>query len=83
MLRMFANPKNMIHKLLCGHFYLFLLIGSLLCCSANAQTQNSRPPRPGITTPGVRRSMADLHPDTSFAVEGQPDWMVVTSDACG
>ena len=81
MLRMFANPKNMIHKLLCGHFYLFLLIGSLLCCSANAQTQNSRPPRPGITTPGVRRSMADLHPDTSFAVEGQPDWMVVTSDA--
>jgi len=36
---------------------------------------------PGVTTPGVRRSMADLHPDASFPVEGQPDWMVVTDDA--
>jgi len=80
-LRMFANPKNTIHILLCGHFYLFLLTGSLLCSSASAQTQNSSPPRPGVTTPGVRRSMADLHPDASFAVEGQPDWMVVTDDA--
>src|SRR6267378_3942823 len=80
-LLMFANPKNTIHILLCGHFYLFLLVGSLLCSSASAQTQNSSPPRPGVTTPGVRRSMADLHPDASFAVEGQPDWMVVTDDA--
>jgi virginiamycin B lyase len=25
--------------------------------------------------------MADIHPDAIFAVEGQPDWMVVTDDA--
>jgi virginiamycin B lyase len=39
------------------------------------------PPRPGVTTPGVRRSMADLHRQATFAVEGDPDWMVVTEDA--
>ena len=27
--------------------------------------------------------MADLHPQATFAVEGQPDWMVVTEDAVG
>ena len=80
-LRMFANLIHLIHVLRRGRFYVFLLLGSLLCSSENAQTQNSRPPRPGITTPGVRRSMADLRPDASFAVEGQPDWMVVTDDA--
>jgi len=39
------------------------------------------PPRPGVSTPGVRRSMADLHRLATFAVEGDPDWMVVTEDA--
>jgi streptogramin lyase len=39
------------------------------------------PPRPGVSTAGVRRDMADLHPLATFAVEGSPDWMVVTDDA--
>src|SRR5215469_15724703 len=39
------------------------------------------PPRPGVSAPGVRRAMADLHPLATFAVEGSPDWMVVTDDA--
>ena len=30
---------------------------------------------------GVRRSMTDVHPQATFAVEGDPDWMVVTDDA--
>ncbi len=80
-LRMFANSMHLISGLLCRYSYLFLLIGSLPCNSTIAQAQNSRPPRPGVTTPGVRRSIADIHPEASFAVEGQPDWMVVTDDA--
>jgi virginiamycin B lyase len=78
---MFANSKHLMNVVLCGYFYIFLLAGSLLCSSANAQTQNSRPPRSGVIAPGVRRSMAVIHPDASIAVEGQPDWMVVTNDA--
>jgi virginiamycin B lyase len=52
-----------------------------LCSSGYGQAQPTQPPRPGVTTPGVRRSMADIHPDATFAVEGDPDWMVVTEDA--
>src|SRR6476646_4676234 len=52
-----------------------------LSSSGNGQAQPARPPRPGITTPAVRRSMADLHPDATFAVAGEPDWMVVNEDA--
>ena len=48
---------------------------------AQAQTVPRDPPRPGVTTPGVRRSMADVPRLTTFAVEGHPDWMVVTEDA--
>jgi hypothetical protein len=25
--------------------------------------------------------MADIHPDATFVLEGDPDWMVVTEDA--
>lgn len=39
------------------------------------------PPRPGVSTPGVRRSMADIMPDAVFPVDGTPDWLVVTDDA--
>jgi virginiamycin B lyase len=78
----FAKPSHPIDVLLGGTGSLFLLVAFLLLCSSgNARTQNSGPPRPGVTTPGVRRSMTDLHPDASFVVEGQPDWMVVTEDA--
>jgi virginiamycin B lyase len=72
---MSANPIRW------GRFCVILFLDLLLCGSGNAQAQNSTPPRPGVTTPGVRRSMADVHPDATFAVEGQPDWMVVTDDA--
>jgi len=78
---MFANPIHLNHVLRWGRSSLTLLLGFLLCGSGKAQTQNSSPPRPGVTTPGVKRSMADLHPEATFAVEGQPDWMVVTNDA--
>jgi len=42
-----------------------------------------RPPRPvrlGVQTPGVSRSMSSIQKDASFAVEGSPDWSVMTKD---
>ena len=40
-----------------------------------------RPPRPGVTTPGVRREISAIKPDAVFPVEGVPDWQVATIDA--
>src|SRR5271165_4488753 len=60
----------------------FALIATfLLSAFAQGQGGHSDPPRPGVSTPGVRRSMADMHPQATFAVEGEPDWMVVTDGA--
>src|SRR5580765_5798234 len=58
-----------------------LLVGHLLGGAVQGQAAPSDPPRPGVSTPGVRRSMADVHPQATFSIEGQPDWMVVTDDA--
>ena len=68
---------------LSGLYLLFALLLAvlILCCLGQAQSSPPDPPRPGVSTPGVRRSMADLHPLATFAVEGSPDWMVVTDDA--
>jgi virginiamycin B lyase len=57
-----------------------LLSISPLPMRAKAQSPTA-PPRPGVNTPGVRRAMADIHPEAIFDVEGEPDWMVVTDDA--
>jgi YVTN family beta-propeller protein len=40
-----------------------------------------RPPKPGVSTPGVKREMSALTPDAVFPVEGTPDWQVLTEDA--
>jgi len=55
--------------------------GVFLILSAAGFSQSPHPQRPGVSTPGVKRAMTELHPDATFAVEGQPDWMVVTDDA--
>ncbi len=55
---------------------IFYLSG---CGKGNPANSNSSPP--GANTPGVRHSMDDIHPQATFSVEGQPDWMVVTDDA--
>ena len=62
-------------------FRVSLLISLLMCGSGQGQTAHSAPPRPGVTTPGVRRSMTEIHPLATFPVAGEPDWMVVTDDA--
>ena len=40
-----------------------------------------RPPKPGVSTPGVKREMSALTPDAVFPIEGTPDWQVLTDDA--
>jgi len=40
-----------------------------------------RTPRPGVTTPGVKREMSTITPTAVFPVEGVPDWQVVSEDA--
>ena len=52
-----------------------------LAVALYAQSAPADPPRPGVTIPGVRRSMTELHPLATFDVEGHPDWMVVTDDS--
>jgi len=50
--------------------------------SMSAQQQKSaRPPRPGVSAPGVKRDIATITPIAVFPVEGTPDWQVVTPDA--
>lgn len=39
------------------------------------------PPRPGVSTPGVKRDMKTLTPAAVFPVPGMPDWQVMTEDA--
>ena len=40
-----------------------------------------RPPKPGVSTPGVKREMSAIKPDAVFPVAGAPDWQVLTDDA--
>ena len=40
-----------------------------------------RPPRPGVSTPGVKREMTTITPQAVFTTGGTPDWQVVTDDA--
>jgi virginiamycin B lyase len=45
------------------------------------QKRPPRPPKPGVSTPGVKREMAAIKPDAVFPIEGTPDWQVLTDDA--
>ena len=72
---------------------LWVLVGmsvSLIVSPANAQESQTppaaqpgppRPPRPGVSTPGVKRDIATLKPIAVFPVAGNPDWQAVTEDA--
>jgi streptogramin lyase len=40
-----------------------------------------RPPRPGVSTPGVKREISTITPTAVFPVAGTPDWQVITDDA--
>jgi DNA-binding beta-propeller fold protein YncE len=53
-------------------------IGSCALLLAFAQ---KAPPKPGVSTPGVKREITSIKPTAVFLVGGAPDWQVVTDDA--
>lgn len=55
-------------------------VALLLAISAVLSAQK-RPPRPGVSTPGVKREIASISPIAVFSIEGTPDWQVLTEDA--
>jgi virginiamycin B lyase len=55
---------------------IFFALPLLVCAQVPKRT-----PRPGVSTPGVKREMSAIHPAASFPVEGTPDWQVITDDA--
>jgi virginiamycin B lyase len=66
---------------LCGGLPFVLLLGQSATPPAPARRRPPRPPRPGVSTPGVRREMSSVTPQAVFPVDGTPDWLVVTKDA--
>src|SRR5690242_874196 len=60
-----------------------MMAAALLSAQApeDGPSRPARPPRPGVSTPGVKRDIAAVKPIASFPVEGNPDWQVVTDDA--
>lgn len=53
----------------------------LAAMTAMLCAQGRRPPRPGVSTPGVKRDMTTIVPLAVFPVEGTPDWQAVAEDA--
>ena len=48
--------------------------------TAASSHQHTEPPKPGV--PGIRHDIAELRPQaTIYAVEGSPDWSVITPEA--
>src|SRR5881396_2436399 len=59
---------------------LLVFIGGCVCAQ-DPPKRPPRPPKPGVSTPGVRREMSAIQPIAVFPVEGSPDWQVITDDA--
>src|SRR5512138_1958485 len=48
---------------------------------AQSSGRPARPPRPGVSAPGVEREMTTLTPAAVISIPGTPDWQVMTEDA--
>jgi len=65
-------------------FSTVILAGAVMTAqnpTAPAPQAAQRPPRPGITTPGVKREISTVKPVAVFPVAGNPDWQVITPEA--
>jgi virginiamycin B lyase len=49
--------------------------------ASQAEAKPARPPRPGVSTPGVKREIAAIKPIAVFPVPGNPDWQAITEEA--
>jgi virginiamycin B lyase len=68
-------------KLILSIFLLTLLHAQDAPPPPPQQKRPPRTPKPGVSTPGVKREMSAIKPDAVFPVEGAPDWQVLTEDA--
>lgn len=73
--------KCRFHRLLARTYLGACLCLTVLYAQDPQQQRPRRPPRPGVTKPGVQRRIASITPDAVVPVEGAPDWQVVTQDA--
>ncbi len=61
---------------------LVLIVSFGASLLAQPQPAKKDPPRPGVSTPGVKRKLSTIHPVAVFDVgSGTPDWQVLTDDA--
>lgn len=69
--------------LLLGAYGPFLLMRAQEPAIAPAMNKKGppRPPKPGVSTPGVKREMRTITPVAEFVTGGTPDWQVLTADA--
>ena len=59
-----------------------VLTSALLAQQPPAKKKPAEPPRPGVSTPGVKRELSSIHPVAIFdAGSGTPDWQVLTDDS--
>jgi virginiamycin B lyase len=59
----------------------FFVVLLPLAISFSQNAPPKRPPKPGVSAPGVKREMTTITPAAVFPVAGTPDWQVVTEDA--
>jgi virginiamycin B lyase len=52
----------------------------LAALALQTQSQSARPPRPGVSTPGVRIPITKLKPDAVYSIGGAPDWMAIDDE---
>ena len=75
------TPTLLVAGLTAGVFLSIVSFAQQPAGAPPAAAKKQTPPPPGVSTPGVRRDMSAIQPLATFAVEGTPDWQVVTEDA--
>lgn len=62
-------------------FYKTAAVIAICLCLQAQDKKSQRPPKPGVSTPGVKREMSSITPVAVFTLGGTPDWQVLTDDA--
>ena len=61
--------------------FVTTLLAAQLAVALIGTQQNTRPPRPGVKTAGVKIPIERLKPEAVYAIGGHPDWLAVTDEA--
>ena len=76
--------KSLVLAVVCGvlpGMLMWAQNGPAGASGVQQQQRTPRAPKPGVSTPGVRREMTSITPDAIYMVPGNPDWQVSTEDA--